>query len=84
MKVDYRDAAGALLGSDKGGSACVADNAHHEFTVALGSFASPDTVRATVRLQTLGSDGEWRNAGSTSQSFSSRVHTSLQLTGGSF
>jgi hypothetical protein len=71
IKIDYRDGGGDLLGSDVGGSMCAPDNDHHEWTVDLGTFADADVVQANVRLQTLGSDGTWRNAGRSQQWFSS-------------
>jgi hypothetical protein len=74
IKIDYRDAAGDLLGDDIGGSACPSDNSHDEWLVDLGSFADRDIVEARVRLQTLGADGVWRNAGHDSAWFSSEAH----------
>jgi hypothetical protein len=80
MKVDYRDAAGTLLGTDVGGSVCAPDNGHHEWSVDLGSFSHGDIVEATVRLQLLGSDGDWRNAGRSSHRFS--TESRVVLSGG--
>ena len=80
VKVDFRDAGGTVIGSDTGGSACATDNQHHKFTVDLSSFSSRDIVDAKVRVQTLGSDGVWRDAGTTAVTFSAK--SKIVLAGG--
>ena len=82
MKVDHLAAGGAVLGSDEGETVCARDNRHYRWRIDLGSFSHRDTVKANVRLQTLGSDDVWRNAGRAFVRFSKRVDNRTKLASG--
>jgi hypothetical protein len=65
VNLRYYDASNTLLDHDAGGSACVKDNDHHEFSVDLNPYADDDVDHIKVQLETQNSDGSWSVLGST-------------------
>ena len=67
MRLDSFDVDGDLVGTSTGGSVCATDDSLLQRTVDLGTFSDWDVVKTRISLQTLGADGVWRTAASTTR-----------------
>jgi len=64
MNLRYLTEGGVFITSRAGGTVCVSDNAHHEFTVNLDPFTSNKIGKVVVQLQTENANGTFTVEGS--------------------